>query len=50
MEKIFKKGIVPICLIAVLLVPLISACGKKAPPKSPVRESGEQVPKSFEKK
>jgi predicted small lipoprotein YifL len=42
MRKIFNKGLVLICSIAILLVPLISACGKKAPPRPPAKESGDQ--------
>jgi hypothetical protein len=41
MKKYFKKGFVLICVVAVLLVPFMSACGKKAPPKPP---TGEQTP------
>jgi len=47
MKKIFKKGLVLMCFVAILLAPLISACGKKAPPKPPVEKSGEQNRKSF---
>jgi hypothetical protein len=42
MKKIFKKGLVLICFVAILLAPFISACGKKAPPKPPTKKSGEQ--------
>ena len=42
MKKIYKKGIVLLCVVAILLMPLISACGKKAPPKPPKEKSGEQ--------
>jgi predicted small lipoprotein YifL len=44
MKKYFKKGFVLICVVAVLLVPFMSACGKKAPPKPPTEKSGEQIP------
>jgi len=43
MKKILKKGLVLICFIAILLAPLLSACGKKAPPRPPVKESGDQT-------
>jgi predicted small lipoprotein YifL len=46
MKKYFKKGFVLICVVAVLLVPFMSACGKKAPPKPPTEKSGEQNIKS----
>jgi predicted small lipoprotein YifL len=45
----FKKGFAFICFFAILLVTLISACGKKAPPKPPVEKSGEQTPNALEK-
>jgi predicted small lipoprotein YifL len=44
MKKKLKKGFVLICFIAILLAPFISACGKKAPPRPPAKESGEQTP------
>ncbi len=43
MSKFFKKGVVFICFVAMLLAPLISACGKKGPPKPPTEKSGEQT-------
>jgi predicted small lipoprotein YifL len=46
MKKYFKKGFVLICVVAVFLVPFMSACGKKAPPKPPTEKSGEQNIKS----
>ena len=42
MKKIIKKGLVLICFVAILLAPFISACGKKAPPRPPAKESGDQ--------
>jgi predicted small lipoprotein YifL len=42
MKKYFKKGLVLICLVAILVPPFISACGKKAPPKPPMEKSGDQ--------
>jgi len=42
MKKIFKKVLVLICFVAILLAPFISACGKKGPPKPPVKNSGDQ--------
>jgi hypothetical protein len=42
MKNKIKKGFVLICLTAILLAPFISACGKKAPPKPPTKESGDQ--------
>jgi len=50
MKKHFKKGFVLICVVAVLLVPFMSACGKKAPPKPPTEKSGEKTPNTLEKK
>jgi len=53
MKKYFKKGFVLICVVAVLLVPFMSACGKKAlpkPPKPSTEKSGEQTPNTLEKK
>ena len=50
MKKIFKKSLVLMCVVAILLVPFISACGKKAPPKPPVEKSGEKMPNTIEKK
>jgi predicted small lipoprotein YifL len=47
MKKICKKGLVFMCVVAILLVPFISACGKKAPPKPPVKNSGEQTPNTI---
>jgi len=44
MKKIFKKSLVLMCGVAILLAPFISACGKKAPPKPPMEKSGEQTP------
>ena len=46
MKKYIKKGFVLICVVAVLLTPFMSACGKKAPPKPPTKKSGEQNIKS----
>jgi len=39
MGKFFKKSIILICSLAILLVPFVSACGKKAPPKPPTNKS-----------
>ncbi len=50
MKKYIKKGFVLICVVAVLLTPFMSACGKKAPPKPPTEKSGEQTPNTLEKK
>jgi len=44
MKKILKKGLVLICVVGMLLMPVISACGKKAPPRPPAEKSGEQIP------
>jgi len=43
MKFFLKKGLVLICFVAILLMPFISACGKKGPPKPPVKESGGQT-------
>jgi hypothetical protein len=50
MKKVFKKWFFLICVGVILMVPFISACGKKAPPKPPVKESGGQTPNAHEKK
>jgi hypothetical protein len=50
MKLKFKKGLVFICFFAMLLVPLMSACGRKAPPKPPTEKSGEQTPNPVDKK
>jgi len=50
MKKILKKSLVLICVVAILLAPFISACGKKGPPKPPMEKSGEQTPNALEKK
>jgi hypothetical protein len=42
MKKFCKKGLVLMCGVVMLLVPLFSSCGKKAPPKPPTEKSGEQ--------
>jgi len=42
MKKFFKKSLVLICSVAILLGPVVSGCGKKAPPKPPTQVSGEQ--------
>jgi len=47
MKKKFKKGLVLMCIVAILSAPFFSACGKKGPPKPPVEKSGEQNRKSF---
>jgi predicted small lipoprotein YifL len=47
MKKKCKKGLVLMCVVAILMAPFISACGKKAPPKPPVEKSGEQTPKTI---
>jgi hypothetical protein len=47
MKEKFKKGFVLICFIAILVAPFISACGKKAPPRPPEKESGDQNIKSL---
>jgi hypothetical protein len=39
MKKYIKKGLVLLCSIAILQVTFLSACGKKAPPKPPVKKS-----------
>jgi predicted small lipoprotein YifL len=44
MKTIFKKGLVLMCFVAILLAPFISGCGKKGPPKPPTEKSGEQTP------
>ena len=50
MKKILKKSLVLMCVVAILLAPFISACGKKALPKPPMEKSGEQTPNTLEKK
>jgi hypothetical protein len=47
MNKYFKKGLVLFCSVAILLATFFSACGKKAPPKPPVKQSGEQSTKNL---
>jgi hypothetical protein len=42
MKKYFKKGLVLLCSAAILQVTFLSACGKKAPPKPPVKQSEKQ--------
>jgi len=42
MKKFFKKSLVLMCSVAILLGPVVSGCGKKAPPKPPTQVSGEQ--------
>ena len=49
MKKILKKGLVLICFVAILLMPFISACGKKGPPRPPTEKSGEKTPNTLEK-
>jgi hypothetical protein len=39
MGRFFKKGVILLCFLAILLVPFFSACGKKAPPRPPVKKS-----------
>jgi hypothetical protein len=39
MKKYFKKGFVLFCAVALLLATFFSACGKKAPPKPPIKKS-----------
>jgi len=50
MKKILKKGLVLICFVTILLMPFISACGKKGPPRPPTEKSGEKTPNTLEKK
>ena len=47
MKKIFKKGLVLMCVAVILMAPFISACGKKAPPKPPTEKTGEQTPNTI---
>jgi hypothetical protein len=47
MKKVCKKGLVLMCVVAILMTPFISACGIKAPPKPPVEKSGEQTPNTI---
>jgi predicted small lipoprotein YifL len=42
MKKYFKKGLVLLCCFSILLATFLSACGKKAPPKPPVKKSENQ--------
>jgi hypothetical protein len=42
MKKYFKKGLVLLCCVAILLATFLSACGKKAPPKPPVKQPEQQ--------
>jgi hypothetical protein len=39
MGKFFKKGFILFCSVAILLAPFFSACGKKAPPKPPIKKT-----------
>jgi hypothetical protein len=47
MKKYFKKSLVLFCSVAILLGMFFSACGKKAPPRPPVKKSGEQGTKNL---
>jgi hypothetical protein len=38
MGKFIKKGFILLCSVAIFMAPFLSACGKKAPPKPPVKK------------
>jgi len=42
MTKMFKKSLVLICSIVILLSFVLSGCGKKGPPRPPVKETVDQ--------
>jgi predicted small lipoprotein YifL len=42
MTKMFKKSLVLICSVVVLLALFLSGCGKKGPPRPPVKETVDQ--------
>lgn len=43
MTKMFKKSLVLICSVVVLLALFLSGCGKKGPPRPPVKETVDQT-------
>jgi predicted small lipoprotein YifL len=42
MKRYFKKGLVLLCSVAILLATFFSACGKKALPVPPVKKPVKQ--------
>jgi len=42
MTKMFKKSLVLICSVVVPLALFLSGCGKKGPPRPPVKETVDQ--------
>ena len=42
MTMMFKKNLILICSVVVLLAFFLSGCGKKGPPRPPVKETVDQ--------
>jgi len=42
MTKMFKKSLILTCSVVVLLALFLSGCGKKGPPRPPVKETVDQ--------